>query len=210
MGPALPGRGRPLPRRAGAYTFASLFAVESFVRSLNSTVISLQAYDILGAAQKVSMLSTVVSLSVLSATLLLPFLLLLLELRRAVLLPLLLATLLLLPLALLLLLLLLLLLPVLLLLLAFALALALALALLLHLVELRDQLVDRALNALALFARTRQRLLEWARLRLGASWLAGLEQELVDLLHLLVDLAREFLDLARHLRVLGSQRHSRE
>ena len=49
----------PLPRRAGAYTFASLFAVESFVRSLNSTVISLQAYDILGAAQKVSMLSTV-------------------------------------------------------------------------------------------------------------------------------------------------------
>jgi hypothetical protein len=65
----------PLPRRAGAYTFASLFAVESFVRSLNSTVISLQAYDILGAAQKVSMLSTVVSLTVLTATLLLPFLL---------------------------------------------------------------------------------------------------------------------------------------
>ncbi|MCA3560973.1 MAG: MFS transporter [Aestuariivirga sp.] len=65
----------PLPRRAGAYTVASLFAVESFVRSLNSTVISLQAYDILGAAQKVSELSTVVSLSVLSATLLLPFLL---------------------------------------------------------------------------------------------------------------------------------------
>ncbi len=65
----------PLPRRAGAYTFASLFAVESFVRSLNSTVISLQAYDILGAAQKVSMLSTVVSLTVLTSTLLLPFLL---------------------------------------------------------------------------------------------------------------------------------------
>lgn len=65
----------PLPRRAGAYTFASLFAVESFVRALNSTVISLQAYDILGAAQKVSMLSTAVSLSVLTATLLLPFLL---------------------------------------------------------------------------------------------------------------------------------------
>ena len=65
----------PLPRRAGAYTFASLFAVESFVRSLNSTVISLQAYDILGAAQRVSMLSTVVSLGVLSSTLLLPFLL---------------------------------------------------------------------------------------------------------------------------------------
>ena len=67
----------PLPRRAGAYTFASLFAFESFVRSLNSTVISLQAYDILGTAQRVSVLSTLVSLSVLSATLLLPFLLLL-------------------------------------------------------------------------------------------------------------------------------------
>jgi len=65
----------PLPRRAGAYTFASLFAFESFVRSLNSTVISLQAYDILGTAQRVSVLSTLVSLSVLSATLLLPFLL---------------------------------------------------------------------------------------------------------------------------------------
>ena len=62
----------PLPRRAGAYTFASLFAVESFVRALNSTVISLQAYDILGAAQKVSMLSTAVSLTVLTSTLMLP------------------------------------------------------------------------------------------------------------------------------------------
>ena len=50
-----------MPRRAGAYTFAALFAVESFVRALNSTVVSLQAYDILGAAQKVSVLSTAVS-----------------------------------------------------------------------------------------------------------------------------------------------------
>lgn len=65
----------PLPRRAGAYTFAALFAVESFVRALNSTVISLQAYDILGAAQKVSVLSTAVSVSVLVLTLLLPHLL---------------------------------------------------------------------------------------------------------------------------------------
>lgn len=65
----------PLPRRAGAYTFAALFAVESFVRALNSTVISLQAYDILGSAQKVSMLSTAVSVSVLVLTLLLPHLL---------------------------------------------------------------------------------------------------------------------------------------
>lgn len=62
-------------RRAGAYTFAAIFAVESFVRALNSTVISLQAYDILGSAQKVSMLSTSVSLTVLVTTLMLPYLL---------------------------------------------------------------------------------------------------------------------------------------
>ena len=65
----------PLPRRAGAYTFAAIFAVESFVRALNSTVISLQAYDILGTAQKVSVLSTSVSIIVLVLTLMLPHLL---------------------------------------------------------------------------------------------------------------------------------------
>lgn len=62
-------------RRGGAYTFAALFAVESFVRSLNSTVISLQAYDILGTAQKVSVLSTAVSMAVLVLTLFLPHML---------------------------------------------------------------------------------------------------------------------------------------
>lgn len=61
-----------MPRRAGAYTFAAIFAVESFVRSLNSTVVSLQAYDILGNSQKVSVLSTSVSITVLAVTLLLP------------------------------------------------------------------------------------------------------------------------------------------
>lgn len=65
----------PMPRRAGAYTFAGIFAVESFVRALNSTVVSLQAYDILGSAQKVSMLSTAVSVAVLFTTLMLPHLL---------------------------------------------------------------------------------------------------------------------------------------
>ncbi|MFT3986683.1 MFS transporter [Aestuariivirga sp.] len=65
----------PLPRRAGAYTFAILFSLESFTRSLNSTVVSLQAYDILGASQKVSVLSTSVSLLVLMTTLMLPLLL---------------------------------------------------------------------------------------------------------------------------------------
>jgi MFS family permease len=62
-------------RRGGAYTFAALFAVESFVRALNATVVSLQAYDILGTAQKVSVLSTLVSLAVLVATLFLPLML---------------------------------------------------------------------------------------------------------------------------------------
>lgn len=62
-------------RRAGPYTFAALFSAESFVRALNSTVVSLQAYDILGNAQKVSVLSTGVSVAVLICTLLLPYLL---------------------------------------------------------------------------------------------------------------------------------------
>lgn len=65
----------PMPQRAGAYTFAALFAVESFVRALNSTVVSLQAYDILGSSQKVSVLSTSVSVSVLVVTLMLPLVL---------------------------------------------------------------------------------------------------------------------------------------
>lgn len=65
----------PLPRKAGALTFSAIFALESLARSLNSTVVSLQAYDILGSSQKVSELSTAVSLSVLTATLLLPYVL---------------------------------------------------------------------------------------------------------------------------------------
>jgi MFS family permease len=65
----------PLPRKAGALTFSAIFALESLARSLNSTVVALQAYDILGSSQKVSELSTGVSLSVLAATLLLPYVL---------------------------------------------------------------------------------------------------------------------------------------
>ncbi len=53
-------------------TFALIFALESLVRALNSTVISLQAYDILGTSQRVSLLSTAVALSVLATTLFLP------------------------------------------------------------------------------------------------------------------------------------------
>jgi MFS family permease len=62
-------------RKAGAMTFAAIFALESLVRSLNSTVIALQAYDLLASSQKVSELSTVVSTSVLLTTLLMPFVL---------------------------------------------------------------------------------------------------------------------------------------
>ncbi len=61
-------------RRAGAMTFGALFALESFVRSLNSTVVSLQSYDLLQSTQKVSQLSAFVSLSVLVVTLSLPLL----------------------------------------------------------------------------------------------------------------------------------------
>ena len=56
-------------------TFAVIFSLESLARALNSTVIALQAYEILGSSQKVSMLATSVSLTVLISTLFLPALL---------------------------------------------------------------------------------------------------------------------------------------
>jgi hypothetical protein len=62
-------------RKAGALTFGAIFALESLVRSLNSTVISLQAYDLLGSSQKVSELTTLVALTVLLTTLMLPYVL---------------------------------------------------------------------------------------------------------------------------------------
>jgi MFS family permease len=62
-------------RKAGALTFSAIFALESLVRSLNSTVVSLQAYDLLGSSQKVSELTTLVALTVLLATLMLPYVL---------------------------------------------------------------------------------------------------------------------------------------
>jgi len=65
----------PLPQRAGAFTFATIFAIESFARALNVTVLSLQAYDILGSSQKVSVLATAVSLTLLIVTLMLPLVL---------------------------------------------------------------------------------------------------------------------------------------
>jgi MFS family permease len=64
----------PPARTAGALTFGALFALESFARAINSTVVSLQAYDLLHSAQRVSVLSTCVSASVLFASLALPLL----------------------------------------------------------------------------------------------------------------------------------------
>ncbi len=58
--------------RAGALTFGILFLLESLCRSFNSSVLSIQAYDILGASQKVSVLGSVVSGTVLCATLFMP------------------------------------------------------------------------------------------------------------------------------------------
>ena len=64
-----------IARRPGAYTFGFLFAAESLVRAFNASVISIQAHDLLGSSQKVSVLSTLVSVSVLLVTLNLPNLL---------------------------------------------------------------------------------------------------------------------------------------
>ncbi|MET3660274.1 MFS transporter [Aquamicrobium ahrensii] len=61
-------------RPAGARTFASLYTMESFARATISSVIPIQAYDILRSEQSVSMLYTVVSLIGLSATLFMPML----------------------------------------------------------------------------------------------------------------------------------------
>jgi len=62
-------------RKAGALTFSAIFALESLVRSLNSTVVSVQAYDLLGSSQKVSELTTLVAMIVLLTTLMLPYVL---------------------------------------------------------------------------------------------------------------------------------------
>lgn len=61
-------------RQAGARTFASLYTVESFARAMVSSVIPIQAYEILRSEQTVSILYTVVSLLGLSATLFMPML----------------------------------------------------------------------------------------------------------------------------------------
>ncbi len=64
----------PSLRQAGARTFASLYTVESFARATVSSVIPIQAYEILRSEQTVSILYTVVSLLGLSVTLFMPML----------------------------------------------------------------------------------------------------------------------------------------
>ncbi len=61
-------------RKAGALTFGLLFLLESLVRSFNSGVLSIQAYDLLGSSQKVSILNIGIALAVLVTTLLMPLL----------------------------------------------------------------------------------------------------------------------------------------
>ncbi len=64
----------PAVRPAGARTFATLYAFESFARATVSSVIPIQAYEILQNKQGVSILYTLVALLGLSATLFMPLL----------------------------------------------------------------------------------------------------------------------------------------
>ncbi len=64
----------PAVRPHGARTFATLYGLESFARASISSVIPIQAYDILQDKQHVSMLYTAVAILGLSATLLMPML----------------------------------------------------------------------------------------------------------------------------------------
>lgn len=64
----------PAAPRPSAMAFAVLFAIESLARSLLSTVISVQAYDLLQSTQKVSLLFTAVGVMSLVGTLAVPLL----------------------------------------------------------------------------------------------------------------------------------------
>ena len=64
----------PALRPPGARTFAVLYAIESFARAAISSVIPIQAYEILRDEQGVSILYTIVALLGLSATLFMPML----------------------------------------------------------------------------------------------------------------------------------------
>jgi MFS family permease len=62
-------------RKAGAWTIGAIFAGESLLRALNVSVIPIQAYELLGNSQRVSIVATAVSFTVLLLTLFLPFIL---------------------------------------------------------------------------------------------------------------------------------------
>lgn len=64
----------PAARAPGARTFALLYAVESFARASVSSVIPIQAYELLHDKQAVSLLYTLVALTGLSVTLFMPML----------------------------------------------------------------------------------------------------------------------------------------
>lgn len=64
----------PSAPKPGALSFAVLFAVESFARAVVSTVVSVQAYDLLHSGQHVSMLFTAVGVLVPLCTLSAPLL----------------------------------------------------------------------------------------------------------------------------------------
>src|SRR5690606_41584498 len=64
----------PAVRPADARTFATLYAIESFARATVSSVIPIQAYEILRSEQTVSILSTLVSLTGRSVPLVVPLL----------------------------------------------------------------------------------------------------------------------------------------
>ena len=61
-----------VPRRTGAMAFALLFLVESMARASVSTVVAVQAFDLVQDAQKVSMLFTGVGIVALFTSLMIP------------------------------------------------------------------------------------------------------------------------------------------
>jgi MFS family permease len=64
----------PAVRAPGARTFASLYGLESFARASVSSVVPIQAYDLLQDKQEVSILYTIVGVIGISATLFMPML----------------------------------------------------------------------------------------------------------------------------------------
>lgn len=67
----MPPTSDPSPR-SGFITLAAIFAGESLVRALNVSVIPLQAYELFGSSQRVSIIATSVSATVLLTTLFMP------------------------------------------------------------------------------------------------------------------------------------------